>query len=154
MIHIYTDGSSKGNPGPGGYGVVLLYNNNRKELCGGFKLTTNSRMELTAAVEGLRAINRPSKVKLFCDSKYVVDSVEKGWLKSWQTNGWRKRDGKPVLNVGLWKQMVELIDTHEVEFTWIKGHADNAENARCDFLATSAAERNDLPADIEYENRD
>ncbi len=150
-VTIYTDGSSKGNPGPGGYGVVLLYKDNRKELSNGFKRTTNNRMELLAVAEGLKALKCPCNVNLYSDSKYVVDAFNQGWLKLWQTNGWKKKDKKPVLNMDLWKKVIKLTNVHKVTFIWVKGHSDNIENENCDLLAVKAAGREDLPIDIEYE---
>jgi len=152
-VTIYTDGSSKGNPGPGGYGAVLISQDRRKELSTGFRLTTNNRMELLGVIEGLKALKSPCKVDLYSDSKYVVDAFNKGWLRSWQKNGWKKKDKKPVLNPDLWKMVVELIKDkeHQVRFIWVKGHANNPENERCDQLAVKAAEGSDLLVDTEYE---
>ena len=134
-IEIFTDGACSGNPGPGGWGVVLRYGNHEKELCGGEKNTTNNRMELTAAIEGLSALKEPCRVKLTTDSKYVADGIDKGWAKSWQANGWRKADKKPALNPDLWEKLLALLDIHDVEIQWVKGHAGHPENERCDRLA-------------------
>lgn len=152
-VTIYTDGSSKGNPGPGGYGAVLISSAHRKELSAGFRLTTNNRMELLGVIEGLKALKSPCKVDLYSDSKYVVDAFNKGWLRSWQKNGWKKKDKKPVLNPDLWKMVVALIKDkeHQVRFIWVKGHANNPENERCDQLAVKAAEGSNLLVDTEYE---
>ncbi|MDA3896023.1 MAG: ribonuclease HI [Desulfobacteraceae bacterium] len=152
-VTIYTDGSSKGNPGPGGYGAVLISQDRRKELSAGFRLTTNNRMELLGVIEGLRALKSPCQVDLYSDSKYVVDAFNKGWLRSWQKNGWKKKDKKPVLNPDLWKMVVALITEkeHKVRFIWVKGHANNPENERCDQLAVKAAEGSNLLVDTEYE---
>jgi ribonuclease HI len=152
-VTIYTDGSSKGNPGPGGYGAVLISSAHRKELSAGFRLTTNNRMELLAVIEGLKALKSPCKVDLYSDSKYVVDAFNKGWLRSWQKNGWKKKDKKPVLNPDLWKMVAALIQDkeHQVRFIWVKGHANNPENERCDQLAVKAAEGSNLLVDTEYE---
>jgi ribonuclease HI len=152
-VTIYTDGSSKGNPGPGGYGAVLISSAHRKELSAGFRLTTNNRMELLAVIEGLKALKSPCKVDLYSDSKYVVDAFNKGWLRSWQKNGWKKKDKKPVLNPDLWKMVAALIQDkeHQVRFIWVKGHANNPENERCDQLAVKAAEGTNLFVDTEYE---
>lgn len=152
-VTIYTDGSSKGNPGPGGYGAVLISSDHRKELSAGFRLTTNNRMELLAVIEGLKALKSPCKVDLYSDSKYVVDAFNKGWLRSWQKNGWKKKDKKPVLNPDLWKMVVALIKDkeHQVRFIWVKGHANNPENERCDQLAVKAAEGTNQLVDTEYE---
>ncbi|MBP3627537.1 MAG: ribonuclease HI [Clostridia bacterium] len=134
-IEIFTDGACSGNPGPGGWGVVLRYGNHEKELCGGEKNTTNNRMELTAAIMGLSALKEPCRVKLTTDSKYVADGIDKGWAKSWQANGWRKADKKPALNPDLWEKLLALLDIHDVEIQWVKGHAGHPENERCDRLA-------------------
>ena len=134
-IEIFTDGACSGNPGPGGWGVVLRYGNHEKELCGGEKNTTNNRMELTAAIMGLSALKEPCRVKRTTDSKYVADGIDKGWAKSWQANGWRKADKKPALNPDLWEKLLALLDIHDVEIQWVKGHAGHPENERCDRLA-------------------
>ena len=137
FVEIFTDGACSGNPGPGGWGAVLRFGAAEKELSGGEKETTNNRMELTAVIEALSALKEPCRVKLTTDSKYVCDSVLKEWVYSWQKNGWRKADKKPALNVDLWEKLLPLLDTHEVEFCWVKGHAGHPENERCDTLAVS-----------------
>jgi len=148
MITIYTDGAAKGNPGPGGYGVVLKYKEHRKELTDGFRLTTNNRMELLAVIKGLEALKTPGQdVTIYSDSKYVVDAVEKGWL--W---GWIKKDFKDKKNEDLWKKFVVEYKKHKVEFQWVKGHAGNAENEVCDRLAVRSAEGPGLKADVGYES--
>ncbi|MFC0263431.1 ribonuclease HI [Fontibacter flavus] len=148
MITIYTDGASKGNPGPGGYGVVLKFNHHRKELSGGFRLTTNNRMELLAVIKGLQELKvRDIPVTIFSDSKYVVDAIEKGWL--W---GWQKKGFKDKKNPDLWRMYIPLHVRYKPKFVWVKGHAGNPENERCDQLAVAAAERLNLPADEGYEN--
>ena len=134
-IELFTDGACSGNPGPGGWGVVLRYQGHEKELCGGEKNTTNNRMELTAAIMGLSALKEPCKVRLVTDSKYVADGITKGWAESWQKNNWRKADKKPALNPDLWEKLLELIKTHDVTIEWVKGHAGHPENERCDRLA-------------------
>ncbi len=134
-VEIFTDGACSGNPGPGGWGAVLRFGQREKELCGGEKETTNNRMELTAVIEALSALKEPCSVKLTTDSKYVCDAVTKGWVYSWKQNGWKKADKKPALNVDLWEKLLPLLDTHEVEFCWVKGHAGHPENERCDTLA-------------------
>ena len=134
-VEIFTDGACSGNPGPGGWGVVLRFGAHEKELSGGEKETTNNRMELTAAIMGLSALKEPCKVRLVTDSKYVADGITKGWAESWQNNGWRKADKKPALNTDLWERLLELIHTHEVTIEWVKGHAGHPENERCDKLA-------------------
>ena len=136
-VELFTDGACSGNPGPGGWGVVLRYGNNEKELCGGEANTTNNRMELTAAIMGLSALKEPCKVRLVTDSKYVADGITKGWAASWQTNGSRKADKKPALNPDLWEKLLELIKTHDVTIEWVKGHAGHPENERCDRLAVN-----------------
>jgi ribonuclease HI len=144
---MYTDGSSRGNPGPGGYGVVLMADKHRKELSAGYKLTTNNRMELMAVIAGLEALKKPGmKVAVYSDSKYVVDSVEKGWLRKWihtQFAGGKK-------NKDLWMRFHRLAQQHEVRFRWVKGHADNPFNNRCDELATAAADGGELLDDDGY----
>ena len=136
-VEIFTDGACSGNPGPGGWGAVLRFGSREKELFGGETNTTNNRMELTAVIEALLALKEPCKVTLTTDSKYVCDAVLKGWVYSWQKNGWRKADKKPALNVDLWEKLLPLLETHEVEFCWVKGHAGHPENERCDELAVS-----------------
>ena len=134
-IELFTDGACSGNPGPGGWGVVLRYGQHEKELSGGEKETTNNRMELTAAIKGLEALKEPCVVKLVTDSKYVADGSIKGWAESWQKNNWIKSDKKPALNSDLWERLLELLEKHEVKIEWVKGHAGHAENERCDRLA-------------------
>ncbi|MBR4073610.1 MAG: ribonuclease HI [Clostridia bacterium] len=136
-VEIFTDGACSGNPGPGGWGVVMRYGTAVKELSGGEKETTNNRMELTAAIKGLSALKEPCRVKLVTDSKYVADGIDKGWAKSWQKNGWRKADKKPALNSDLWEELLRLIDIHTVDIEWVKGHAGHPENERCDELAVA-----------------
>ncbi|MBQ8623827.1 MAG: ribonuclease HI [Oscillospiraceae bacterium] len=137
-VYIYTDGACSGNPGAGGWGVVLKYGSACKELSGASEMTTNNKMELTAVIMGLKALKEPCEVILTTDSKYVVDGIEKGWAKSWQRNGWIKSDKKPALNRELWEELLLLLDTHRVKFVWVKGHAGHPENERCDELAVSA----------------
>lgn len=135
QIEIYTDGACSGNPGPGGWGAVLVYNGKEKELSGSEKNTTNNRMELTAVIMALNALNQPCEVKLTTDSKYVCDAVNKGWVYSWRKNGWRKSDKKPALNVDLWEELLSLLEKHEVQFIWVKGHNGHKYNEICDTLA-------------------
>jgi ribonuclease HI len=137
-IEIFTDGACSGNPGPGGWGAVLRFGETVKELSGGERATTNNRMELTAVIESLAALKEPCKVALTSDSRYVVDAIEKGWLRNWQRKGWKKADGSAVLNVDLWQRLLPLLTTHDVRFHWIRGHAGHAENERCDQLAVAA----------------
>lgn len=136
-VEIFTDGACSGNPGPGGWGVVLRYGGREKELSGGERDTTNNRMELTAAIEGLSALKEPCRVRLVTDSKYVADGITKGWAASWRSNGWRKADKKPALNVDLWGELLDLLEKHEVDIEWVKGHAGHPENERCDELAVA-----------------
>lgn len=135
QIEIYTDGACSGNPGPGGWGAVLVYNGKEKELSGSEKITTNNRMELTAVIMALNALNQPCEVKLTTDSKYVCDAINKGWVYSWRKNGWRKSDKRPALNIDLWKELLSLLEKHEVEFIWVKGHNGHKYNEICDALA-------------------
>ena len=135
QIEIYTDGACSGNPGPGGWGAVLVYNGKERELSGSEKNTTNNRMELTAVIMALNALNQPCEVKLTTDSKYVCDAVNKGWVYSWRKNGWKKSDKKPALNIDLWKELLSLLEKHEVEFIWVKGHNGHKYNEICDALA-------------------
>lgn len=139
-IDLYTDGACSSNPGPGGYGAILVYNGIEKELSAGFPETTNNRMELTAAIEGLSVLKERCEVNLYSDSRYLVDAIEKGWLSAWIKNGWRKADKQPVLNIDLWQRLCELLDKHDVKFNWVKGHTGHPMNERCDRLATSATE--------------
>jgi ribonuclease HI len=150
-VTIYTDGACLGNPGPGGYGVVLLYGDHRKELSGGYRLTTNNRMELMAAIQGLVALTKPCAVELFSDSEYVVNAVEKGWARRWRANGWYRPNRKKAENRDLWEKLLSLCDRHQVHFEWIRGHAGHAENERCDQLAFQAAQMPNLPPDDGYE---
>lgn len=134
-VYIFTDGACSGNPGPGGWGTILRYGESEKELSGGEKETTNNRMELTAVIEGLKALKKPCKVVLTTDSKYVCDGITKGWAVGWKKRGWKKSDGKKALNIEYWDELLSLLEIHEVEFNWVKGHAGHPENERCDELA-------------------
>jgi ribonuclease HI len=138
IVHIYTDGACEGNPGPGGYGVVLLFNGAEKRLSDSFSHTTNNRMELYAAIVGLAALKRSCVVVVYSDSRYVVDGVEQGWARKWKANGWRRKGGKPALNTDLWECLLSLLQRHKVRFEWVKGHADNRCNNLCDEMATAA----------------
>lgn len=140
-IKIYTDGACSGNPGPGGYGVILKYNEHIKELSGGEPDTTNNRMELTAVITGLSALKEPCQVDLYSDSKYIIDAVTKGWAEKWQANNWIKSDKKKALNSDLWERLLSLLKVHKVTFTWVKGHAGHPENERCDELAVLASKK-------------
>ncbi|MCQ2977392.1 MAG: ribonuclease HI [archaeon] len=140
-VTLYTDGACSGNPGPGGYGAVLIYKDTVKELSEGFKETTNNRMELLSVVVGLRCLKEKCKVDIYSDSKYVVDAINKGWLKSWQDNNWRKSDKKEVKNVELWQELLVEMDKHEITFHWVKGHDGNEYNEICDKLAVKAYQK-------------
>ena len=142
QVYIFSDGACSGNPGPGGYGVILRCDGREKELSGGEPQTTNNRMELMGVITGLEALKYPCKVMVQTDSKYVVDGIEKGWAKSWKRNNWIKGDKKPALNSDLWDRLLKLLEIHEVKFTWIKGHAGHPENERCDRLAVDQRDLN------------
>ena len=152
-VTIYTDGGSLGNPGPGGYGVVLKYNGHRKELSGGFQRTTNNRMELLAAIKGLEALKEPCAVTLYSDSQYVVKGITLGWAERWRAKGWMRNKKDKAKNVDLWSRLLERCEKHTVEFVWVRGHAGNPENERCDELVKAAAQQEDLPPDLGYEAR-
>ena len=147
LVEIYADGSCLGNPGPGGWASVLRFKDHRKELYGGYALTTNNRMEITAVLEGLRALSRPCMVTMYTDSKYVANAIAQRWLSNWQSNGWKTAGKKPVKNQDLWLELANLLQTHRVDFRWIKGHAGSPENERCDELARTAAQQDNLRAD-------
>ena len=136
-VTLYTDGACSGNPGPGGWGAILEYMGHEKELSGGEKNTTNNRMELTAVIRALQALKEPCTVELYSDSKYVIDALEKGWAVGWRKRGWIKSDKKPALNPDLWEQLLTLTQRHDVRCHWVKGHAANPKNNRCDELAVS-----------------
>ena len=136
-VEIYTDGACSGNPGPGGWGAVLVYNGKEKQLSGSDEKTTNNRMELSAVIVALKALKEPCNVTLTTDSKYVCDAINMGWLTSWQKNNWKKSDKKPVLNIDLWQKLLPLLDTHKVEFIWVKGHNGHKYNEICDKLAVA-----------------
>ncbi len=137
-VTLYTDGAWAGNPRTGGWGCILAYGGHEKELSGGEKNTTNNRMELTAVIRGLEALKEPCIVELFSDSKYVIDALEKGWAWGWKKRGWVKSDKKPALNPDLWEQLLSLVSKHTLHYHWVKGHADNPKNNRCDQLAVQA----------------
>lgn len=140
-VKIYTDGACSGNPGPGGYCAILVYQGREKCISGGEKNTTNNRMELLAVIEALEALKEACLVEIVSDSKYVVDAIEKGWLASWQAKGWKKADKKPVLNVELWQRLVPQLARHKVRFNWIKGHAGHPYNERCDAVAVQESQK-------------
>lgn len=141
-VEIFTDGACSGNPGPGGWGAILKYGDYERQMSGGSRDTTNNRMELTAVISALSALKEPCEVTLTTDSKYVCDSINLGWARSWKSNGWRKKDKKPALNADLFEQLLCLCDKHIVRFVWVKGHNGHPENERCDRLAVSEIERN------------
>ena len=136
-VTIYTDGACSGNPGPGGWGAILEYMGHEKELSGGERNTTNNRMELTAVIKALQALKEPCTVELYSDSKYVIDALQKGWAVSWRKKGWIKSDKKPALNPDLWTILLDLVEMHDVRYHWVKGHASNPKNNRCDELAVA-----------------
>ena len=140
-VTIYTDGACSGNPGPGGWGAILMYGEHKKELSGGEKQTTNNRMELTGVIEALKALKEPCVVELYSDSKYVIDALEKGWARGWKARGWIKGDKKPALNPDLWEILLGLCDYHKVNLHWVKGHASNPYNNRCDELAVAQSQK-------------
>lgn len=152
-VRIYTDGAARGNPdGPGGYGAVLEYVDSKgelhkKELSQGYKKTTNNRMELMAAIAGLEALNRPCEVELYSDSQYVVNAFNQHWIEGWLKKGWKRGKNEPVKNVDLWKRLLQAKEPHQVQFIWVKGHDGHPQNERCDSLATSAADGDNLIVD-------
>ena len=150
IVTIHTDGACIGNPGPGGYGVLLEYNGRRREKSGGYRYTTNNRMELMAVIVGLEALTRPCQVELYSDSRYIVDAMTKGWVEKWRRNGWKLNKKKPAKNPDLWQRLVDLCQMHTVEFNWVKGHSGNEGNEVCDRLATEAARLGNLPQDSGY----
>jgi len=137
-VTIYTDGACSGNPGPGGYGAVLIYGEHRKEFSGYDAATTNNRMEIMGAIAGLEALKEACRVNLYSDSRYVVDAITKGWVLRWQQNNWKRNKKDSALNVDLWERLLPLLDMHNVTFHWVKGHAGHPENERCDELARAA----------------
>ena len=158
FVRIYTDGSARGNPdGPGGYGTVLSYIDgngieHKKELSAGYKKTTNNRMELMAAIVGLEALNRPCSVELYSDSQYLIKAFNEHWIEGWIKKGWKRGKNEPVKNMDLWKRLLKAKEPHQVTFIWVKGHADNVENERCDFLAREAIKNGGLLEDENYGN--
>lgn len=152
QVQIFTDGGCKPNPGPGGYGVVLLHARKRAELSGAFRNTTNNRMEILAAIKGLEQLKRPCQVTLYSDSQYLVNAITKGWAVRWQKKNWRLSPTEHAKNIDLWQKLLPLCAVHRVRFHWVRGHAGNRENERCDQLSTAARRRPNLPADDGYEN--
>ena len=149
-VTIYTDGACSGNPGAGGYGIVLLYKDIRKEVSVGYKRTTNNRMETMAVIRALQLLKEPCNVTIYTDSSYVVNAINKGWLKNWQKNNWITSSKKKVSNIDLWEEMLPLSDIHNTKFIWVKGHADNQENNRCDYLAREGMKKEILLEDVNY----
>ena len=141
LVEIFTDGACSGNPGPGGWGSILMYNGHKKEISGGEASTTNNRMELTGVISALKALKEPCTVELYSDSKYVTDALSKGWAVSWRAKGWRRADKKPAQNVDLWEELLSLAEIHELRCHWVKGHAENEFNNRCDELAVMEREK-------------
>jgi ribonuclease HI len=159
-VIIYTDGACSGNPGPGGYGAVLLHGKHRKELSGGYRLTTNNRMEIMGCIVALNTLKDRCAVTLHSDSKYVVDTMTKGWARRWQLSNWKRKEGygenavwKDALNADLWEQMLDLCENHHVQFVWVRGHAGNVENERCDQLARESVLDGNLTVDAVYEEK-
>ena len=140
-VEIFTDGACSGNPGPGGWGTILRYNGVEKELSGGEANTTNNRMELSAVINGLKALKEPCEVTLYSDSQYVCNAISKGWAKKWKANNWMRNKTDPALNADLWEDLLNLCEKHKMTIVWVKGHAGHPENERCDRLAVAAAEK-------------
>ena len=153
QVEIYADGGCEPNPGPGSYGVVLLHPKKRAEASGGFRLTTNNRMEIFAAIAGLEMLKQPCKVTLYSDSQYLVKAMMESWVATWKKKGWWRTNKERPENVGLWQRLDRLCETHQVEFRWVKGHAGNAENERCDQLSMTVLRQPNLPVDEGYENK-
>jgi len=149
-IEIYTDGACSGNPGPGGYGAVMLYNGAKKELSEGFKLTTNNRMELLGVIRALESLKESCEITLYSDSKYVVDGIEKGWARKWQANNWKRNKTDMASNIDLWERLLQLLNSQNVKFVWVKGHANNPGNERCDELGREAIASGRLQDDKGY----
>ena len=149
-VLVYTDGACTGNPGPGGYGALLVQGATRKEISAGFARTTNNRMEILAVIAALETLKHRCRVTVFSDSQYVVNAISKGWAKRWRASGWMRNPKERAINPDLWERLLALCAQHEVAFEWVKGHAGHPENERCDFLSTTAARGKDLPADEGY----
>jgi ribonuclease HI len=152
-VEIYTDGGCRNNPGPGGYGVVLLHDGRRQELSGGYAKTTNNRMELTACIKGLEALAHRHSVIVYSDSQYVVNGIEKGWARKWKKNDWKRSTNEKAENSDLWDRLLDACDKHDVKFKWVRGHDGNRENERCDVLAVEMSHCSDLPPDHGYRSK-
>jgi ribonuclease HI len=152
QVRIFTDGACAGNPGRGGWAAILEYGEHRRELSGGYRLTTNNRMELMAAIQALEALREPCTVTVVSDSEYVVNGITKGWAEKWRASGWKRPKGRYAPNWELWQRLLDLCEPHRVRFEWVEGHAGHPENERCDELAVAQAARTDLPPDPGYEN--
>jgi ribonuclease HI len=150
-VEAFTDGACLVNPGPGGYGVILRYRDREKQLAGGFRRTTNNRMELTGAIKALEALREPCRVTLISDSEYLVNGIGKEWAQNWRAKAWRRKGNTIVPNWDLWRRLLDLCEHHEVQLRWVKGHAGHVENERCDALAVAAAKGPDLEVDFGYE---
>ena len=152
MIEIFTDGASTGNPGPGGWAAILRADGRTRELSGGFRLTTNNRMELYAAIAALESLKEPAQVRLYSDSRYMVEGITRGWAEQWRAKGWRQTKNRPTPNADLWSRLLTAVARHTVSWEWVRGHAGHPENERADQLATRAAGKRGLPADVGYES--
>ncbi len=152
QINLYTDGACSGNPGAGGYAAILVFNAKEKEIAGGFRKTTNNRMELTAVIEGLKALKEKCNVSIYSDSKYIVDAFKAGWIYKWEKLGWRRSKKDRLLNPDLWKELYELSKKHDIIFNWVKGHNSHPMNERCDRLAVNESKKSNLPIDEVYES--
>ncbi len=153
QVTIYTDGACTGNPGPGGYGAILLSGSKRREIAAGYRRTTNNRMELMAIIHALEALKEKCRVKLFTDSQYIADSINKGWARRWKANSWKRSRREKALNTDLWDKLLDLLEVHEVDVQWVRGHAGDKENERADKLATDAIKSNNLLTDDVYEEK-
>jgi len=151
-VHIYTDGACSGNPGPGGYGAILKYGSREKEISGGYRLTTNNRMELTGIIKSLEELRRPCIIKLYSDSKYIIDAFNCGWVDKWIKSGWQRGKKEPVKNKDLWQRLSELAALHKITWIWVKGHSSNEFNNRCDKMAVNAYKADNLNRDQVYED--
>ncbi len=152
-INLYSDGGAEPNPGKGGYGIILSWNGEQKEFYGGFKMTTNNRMELMGVIKGLELLKTKSEVMVYTDSKYVIDGIEKGWAKKWKLNNWYRNKQEKAINIDLWDKLLELIEQHNVKFNWVKGHNGHIENERCDFLASKAINLDNLAEDSGFNSQ-